>query len=386
MQIILGRLLAPAVLCGSVLSNLNSAVNGFHVGSCSFFTLPAQKNFSSFRDGPHPVMSSMGKKSQTRIRGKLGCPHSVLQYPRGGSISNILVLSSQILRGPEATGDDDDTNIYDASNAAAAVGRFSKISSQYYLLSTTTIWKQIFFSTAALFIIRIATSRFLPEAIIMKLPCHSSNYMSLFKMSFNNSFAKFGSYLLPLLSSSCCAIQILLNVLAGGVGCVGFNSVLGPLRPYFISLLIVTSASSSRTFASLALNWCIALMPEIVYLVNQKQVFTQNQTSGDSSQPLDHLGYEATIHLKIKDMGCAACVNKINESMRRLDKNNGDKYIKRAESWLNDEEKGGRARLVVAISNEDEIDILVKDAVQIVERAGFHCTLERVEKIAINRK
>jgi len=384
MQIILGRLLAPAVLCGSVLSNLNSAVSGFHVGRCSFLTLPAQNNLPACRDGPHPMMSSMGKKPRTRIRRKGGSPQSVLQYPRGGSISSTLVLSSHILRGPEATGDED-SNIYDASNAEVAIGGFSKISSQYYLLSTTTVWKQIFFTSAALFIIRIAISRFLPDAIIKKLPCHSSNYMSSFKIDFNNLFAKFGSYLLPLLSSSCCAIQILLNVLAGGVGCVGFNSVLGPLRPYFISLLIVTS-SSSRTFASLVLNWCIALMPEIVYLVNQRQIFTQNQTSGDFSQPLDHWGYEATIHLKIKDMGCAACVNKINESMRRLDKNNGDKYIKRAESWLNDEEKGGRARLVIALSNEDEIDILVKDAVQIVERAGFHCTLERVEKIAINRK
>lgn len=377
MQMILGRLLAPTVLCASVLLNLNSTVKSFHASN--FLMLPVRKNSNPCQNRPHPAMPNV--TTRMRVRRKSGSPQSVLRQPRGGS--NTLVLSSRILGGPEATGDDGDSNISDASNAASSIG-FSKISSQYYLLSSTVIWKKILFSTTALFILRNAISRFLPEAIILKSPCHSSNYLSPSKISFNDALAKCWSYLLPLLSSSCCAIQLLLNVLAGGVGCVGFNSVLGPLRPYFLSLLIVTSASSSRALAPFVLNWCVALMPEIVYFANQSRVSYQERASDDSS--LHHWMYEATIHLKIKDMGCAACVNKINESMRRLDKKDDDICIKRMESGLNDEEKGGWATLVLALSNEDEIDILVKDAVQTVEEAGFQCVLERVEKIVKNEK
>ena len=39
---------------------------------------------------------------------------------------------------------------------------------------------------------------------------------------------------LSLLSSSCCALQLLLN--AFSLGCAGFNTYLGPLRPFFLAL------------------------------------------------------------------------------------------------------------------------------------------------------
>ena len=39
--------------------------------------------------------------------------------------------------------------------------------------------------------------------------------------------------LLSLLSSSCCVIQLALNMLS--VGCAGFNSILGPARPFFLA-------------------------------------------------------------------------------------------------------------------------------------------------------
>ena len=45
-----------------------------------------------------------------------------------------------------------------------------------------------------------------------------------------------------LLSSSCCALQLVLN--AFSVGCGGFNSYLGPLRPSFIALAIAAQAAA----------------------------------------------------------------------------------------------------------------------------------------------
>ncbi|CAD7925268.1 unnamed protein product [Amoebophrya sp. A120] len=44
--------------------------------------------------------------------------------------------------------------------------------------------------------------------------------------------------LLPLLSSACCAFQLLLN--AFSIGCAGFNTVLGPVRPFFLAITILS--------------------------------------------------------------------------------------------------------------------------------------------------
>merc|ERR1719198_2078050 len=44
--------------------------------------------------------------------------------------------------------------------------------------------------------------------------------------------------LLALMSSSCCALQLLLNLFS--FGCAGFNTVLGPARPFLLALTLLT--------------------------------------------------------------------------------------------------------------------------------------------------
>ena len=51
-------------------------------------------------------------------------------------------------------------------------------------------------------------------------------------------------FLLPLLSSACCGVQLLINALVGAGGCAGFNKWLGPLRPYFLGAMLSTAAAS----------------------------------------------------------------------------------------------------------------------------------------------
>lgn len=78
---------------------------------------------------------------------------------------------------------------------------------------------------------------------------------------------------LGLLSSSCCLIQLALNLMS--VGCAGF-SVLTPYRPLFLafsSLLVLVTIYkyrwSSRTALTLALVLTLTTTPEIVAVYNQ---------------------------------------------------------------------------------------------------------------------
>jgi hypothetical protein len=49
---------------------------------------------------------------------------------------------------------------------------------------------------------------------------------------------------LGLLSSSCCVLQLLLNVFS--LGCAGFNTWLGPLRPLMLAITVSLQASMWR--------------------------------------------------------------------------------------------------------------------------------------------
>eukprot|EP00629_Pelagomonadales_sp_RCC1024_P016003 CAMPEP_0119267186 /NCGR_PEP_ID=MMETSP1329-20130426/5428_1 /TAXON_ID=114041 /ORGANISM="Genus nov. species nov., Strain RCC1024" /LENGTH=176 /DNA_ID=CAMNT_0007267101 /DNA_START=121 /DNA_END=647 /DNA_ORIENTATION=- len=85
---------------------------------------------------------------------------------------------------------------------------------------------------------------------------------------------------LSLLSSSCCVVQLALNL--ASVGCAGFNTWLGPTRPFFLALAIharwlLREAARASTFSDPAvrrynavggaLALVVALAPEAVALV-----------------------------------------------------------------------------------------------------------------------
>ncbi|KAF9174997.1 hypothetical protein BGX20_008841 [Mortierella sp. AD010] len=104
---------------------------------------------------------------------------------------------------------------------------------------------------------------------------------------------------LGLLSSSCCLIQLILNVFS--IGCAGF-SVLTPFRPIFgsISLALIAYTVykyrlSTRTTITMAFALILILTPEMVAVHNQSALlrYTGNPNSIAPLQPLVNLFHKA---------------------------------------------------------------------------------------------
>lgn len=268
----------------------------------------------------------------------------------------------------------------------------SRVPSPYYLLSTFAIWRTILWTTSLLFLVRyigqtvtLASSKStLVPSIAKGGVCHEHTHVlfqffndEIFLHKNNWLVAKVRDVALPLLSSACCAIQLFLNAVAG-VGCAGFNTTLGPLRPYFISLLLYTTITtfSKDKVLHFVLSWFVAFMPELVHIVNLKymshgKVQLPVVMESDSQKLI-------VVELDIKDMGCVACINKINGSIRTSCSN-----VVEAKSWLNEDGvKGGRTRVVYQVEGATEEDVVQKateETLRIIKDAGFQGQIKSVE-------
>lgn len=140
--------------------------------------------------------------------------------------------------------------------------------------------------------------------------------------------------LLAMLSSACCALQLILNLLS--VGCAGFNTVLGPWRPTFMAVMILMQifqwrlASErfdmvNRAIFSTALSAILAVLPELLYLKNivWKRAQNSSTSSSESANKLAATGIaepRSVIVLKTEDMGCIACVDTVRNCVLQLPK------------------------------------------------------------------
>ena len=124
---------------------------------------------------------------------------------------------------------------------------------------------------------------------------------------------------LSLLSSSCCVIQLALNMLS--VGCAGFNSILGPARPFFLACALHARVLLRRAAAAApgvdprvrqmnvyggALAVAVAFAPEVVALVARLR--RRSNVAGAASLTLD-----------LPTMGCVACVDAVSRAIRSVD-------------------------------------------------------------------
>jgi copper chaperone CopZ len=110
-----------------------------------------------------------------------------------------------------------------------------------------------------------------------------------------------------LLSSSCCVIQLALNLFS--VSCAGF-AIFTPYRQYLVALTMVLSISSLVTSGFTkrsALNFavCIMLMvsPEIVNYINQ------------FGYALSQANQDTHYLIGIDGMSCLACANRIRRTL-----------------------------------------------------------------------
>jgi copper chaperone CopZ len=135
-----------------------------------------------------------------------------------------------------------------------------------------------------------------------------------------------------LMSSACCALQLVLNLFS--VGCAGFNTILGPIRPIFLALALcgqvfmwyqikLTSQYPQAIQASL-LTFIISFMPEGLYTYHwvKGQRFKTATTTTTAAAAAAATTTTTTINtnskqivVQIENMGCLACVNTISNVM-----------------------------------------------------------------------
>jgi copper chaperone CopZ len=117
-----------------------------------------------------------------------------------------------------------------------------------------------------------------------------------------------------LLISSCCLIQLFLNLF--GIGCAGLNTLLLPYRPLFISLTIISLTysffryrpSKWQLIGIIILTLLLSFSPELLRIYNNQ--FSRN----------DIIDNQIVItHWKIIGMHCEACRSAVIQSLRKLD-------------------------------------------------------------------
>lgn len=237
----------------------------------------------------------------------------------------------------------------------------------YHLLWSPGVFQRTCISILALLALRLASLPFRNE--LAGLAANSTN---------KNPIAFLVQIVLvPFLSSACCGIQLAINAFVGAGGCAGFNKKLGPLRPYFIAILFVATATTFPTKSTAKwvqyslLRWSVALMPEMVHLWNLHVV----ERVRLRDKATESNGIHATIEMTIPTMGCVACINKIDSSLRSC----APTEIVEARSWLEPSGRGGRALVRGVASTREQAEELAESLVDAVEGAGFEpCLVDSI--------
>lgn len=299
------------------------------------------------------ITSSSGSSFRTPLQ------RDALLPSRGGSSTSALRVSTKLEGGTKKDG------IY----FSAAV---------YHLVWSPGFVKKLVSSTLGLFCLRFMLMRsgLAPQFVAS----HCDN--TLTSATTNPSLlAKAAELLiLPLLSSSCCALQLIINSISG-IGCAGFNTVLGPIRPYFISFLLYSTVISfpgagiGHWIQKALFSFMLSLLPELLYIWNERMV------SRTSMAVHPGAGVSATVELIIPSMGCVACVNKVDHSIQKSCKSEN---LINSRSWLTENPKGGRAKFALMAGSKQDVDKIVHTILESVSNAGFPCSVDALEVIETN--
>ena len=230
---------------------------------------------------------------------------------------------------------------------------------KYYLLWSPGAWKKLVVGTATFVVAHMSS----------QLISASASELTAVAPSFLTALAT--NFVLPMLASACCLLQLGLNLLS--VGCAGFNTILGPLRPYFVSALLyltiisrfskhVHHSSLSSWAMATTLRWVLALLPEVLHLWNNRDEYLVPKRKLATTK--NQYNLDAVVTLDIPTMGCVACINKIDKALRQV----GDQVVT-AKSKL--KESGGEARVQIVANSNSEIQSLVASLINSVNDAGF---------------
>jgi len=269
-------------------------------------------------------------------------------------------------------GDDDNKSLDPKDNSSAVLS--------YYLLWSPTIFRKTVLMMCMLLAGRFMLGNFLSEPT-----------RRLVDNIYNGHCSNVAQYrfvhliVLPFLSSACCGVQLLINAMVGAGGCAGFNKHLGPLRPYFLAILL--STIFSQAFTSTANNWnfgnltllrmtqlALAFLPELVHVWNTvtRKVLLKTKKESDGFEASNSSNYLYQVEFTIPGMGCVACINKINNALRQ------NLAVLDSEAWL--EDTGGRARIQYKVERKSEAEPMTQSLVQAVQAAGFDlCTSDNLK-------
>mmetsp|Transcript_28312 Transcript_28312/g.32118 ORF Transcript_28312/g.32118 Transcript_28312/m.32118 type:complete len:594 (+) Transcript_28312:184-1965(+) len=320
----------------------------------------------------------------------------ILPVSSNNNNNNNMMITSLRVRGGDidcaANNVDDEKE--DVVTSTFSSSSSSNNSSAYYLIWSPGFVKQFLLATVILVTIR-----------------YRWDFNNINKFSSIISAPFISNIVLPLLSSSCCVIQMAVNTLSSiflaGTGCIGFNSMLGPVRPYLLAVtlfrfrsmpsLSLTSISSLMSLLlSFLLRYTIVFMPEIVFWWNkilrskwerqrQQMIVTKTATITTTNSITTNTGKEttqqqllqATLVVDVPSMGCVACVNKIESSLRQ--KSSLKKNISNTDSWLTKDDSGGGsgggcARIDICYESETELDEVINIVINTIEDSGFRGT------------
>jgi len=191
-----------------------------------------------------------------------------------------------------------------------------------------------------------------------------------------------------LLSSSCCAVQLILNIFS--FGCAGFNTYLGPLRPIFLSMTVALQArvweaairdvnlpTTPPYFlltcaASSAFTATLALLPEIVDILNRMRVQRLQQ---QASQTLaESKVVERTIaSVQLEGLGCVACVNTIQRALQEA----VGEFSKEVISWEVSLEKT-EARFELSCERSVAEERVLPVLMSKIEGCGFEASVKSI--------
>ncbi|CAJ1940252.1 unnamed protein product [Cylindrotheca closterium] len=216
----------------------------------------------------------------------------------------------------------------------------------------------------------------------------------------NASMGWISSFLLSLLASSCCLIQMIANVLISTVGCLGLNTALGPVRPYFFSLLLYVNALTIKkglsTIPQMVMRTIIALLPEGLHLwtnyrnkryqsintevgveagdVSATVESSINSSNGSFSKEVSNdRSINMVMELDVPTMGCVACINKIDRLLRQSQEQSTESNKVRSVSSILDAEKakGGKAVVKLSVGSTEEAEKIGNSLVEQLDKLGF---------------
>ncbi len=106
---------------------------------------------------------------------------------------------------------------------------------------------------------------------------------------------------------------------------------------------------------------------------------SKNRDEKESETLSPSLPFEAKVRLTIPTMGCVACVNKVDSSIRRC-VSAANNNIREEKSWLADDlAKGGVAEVTLSGKTREEIDGVVEEVIAAVHDAGFVCNVASLQ-------